>query len=397
MNVKICGTTARGEIEAIPSKSYAHRIAICSFFAKNPITTTCGDFSSKDIIATERCLNQLNKGEKVLDCTESGSTLRFLIPLVASLGGEYILNGQGKLMSRPNKELADALIGHGVTVEQTDCVKVKGKLTGGEFRLRGDISSQYVSGLLMALPSLKEDSKIVLTTPLASSSYVDITIEVLEKFNVKIERTDYGYFIRGNQKYCGLAKAEGDWSNGAFFLSLGALAGDVTLFGLNPDSVQGDKVIMDVLEKAGAKVSAENGGIRVQKSQLNCFTLDAENCPDLVPIVSVLGAFAKGTTVIEHVERLKIKESDRILTTIDMLEKFGIKAESDGKTLTIYGGKPKSAVADSHNDHRIAMSIAVMATACEGQSVLTDAKAVEKSYPSFFEHLTKVGGRVEYD
>lgn len=395
MNVKINGASVSGRIEAIPSKSYAHRIAVCSFLAGYTPTATCGGFSSKDITATERCLNQLNNGERVLDCNESGSTLRFLIPLVASIGGQFILRGHGKLMERPNEALIDALSGHGVTVEQTDCVKVNGKLIGGEFRLRGDISSQYVSGLLMALPSLKEDSKIILTTPLASSSYVDITIEVLDKFNVKIEKTEYGYFIKGNQTYKGKAKPEGDWSNSAFFLCLGALAGEVAVKGLNLDSVQGDRAILDVLKSAGANVEVYDGVIKVKKSKLTAFTFDGENCPDLVPIVAVLGAFSSGTTKIFNVERLKIKESDRIATTIDMLKCFGIKAESDGKTLVVYGGKAKSGVANSHNDHRIAMASAVIATAVEGQSKIIDAKAVEKSYPNFFTHLAQVGGQVE--
>lgn len=394
MNVKISGANVLGEVKAIPSKSYAHRISICNFLAGKTPTANCGQFTSKDITATEQCLKDVAEGKFELDCGESGSTLRFLIPLCASIGGKFSLIGHGKLMGRPNEELFNALKGHGVTAEKTDRIILNGKLTGGEFKIRGDISSQYVSGLLMALPSLKEDSKIVLTTPLASSPYVDITIEVLSNFGVKIEKTDYGFFIKGNQVYSGEVYPEGDWSNSAFFLVLGAISGDVTVSGLNLNSVQGDRAILDILKQSGAQVQCEKNSVRVQKSALSHFTMDAENCPDLVPIASVLGANADGVTVINNVERLKIKESDRIQTTIDMLSRFGVRAESDGHSLKIYGGKAKGCEVDSHNDHRIAMSVAVMATRVEEHTVLTDAKAVEKSYPTFFEDFISVGGRV---
>ncbi len=394
MNVAISGARISGTVKAIPSKSYAHRILICNYLAGKPLNTGCNGFTSKDIEATKSCLETLNNGENTLDCGESGSTLRFLIPLVAALGGKYRFLGHGRLMQRPNGELFEVLKAHGVDATQDGQVEVEGKLTSGEYKLRGDISSQYVSGLIMALPILDGDSTIVLTTPLSSAPYVDITIEVLKNFGVVVEKIENGFKIKGNQKYFGNANAEGDWSNMAFYMALGAVAGEVTVSGMNLESVQGDKKILDVLRGAGARVTVSENSVTVKKSVLNAFMLNAEDCPDLVPIVSVIAAFAKGTSIISNVQRLKIKESDRIDTTIRMLEAFGVKAESDGHTLTVYGGDVKAGVISSFNDHRIVMSSAVLATGADGVSKITDAEAVNKSYPIFFDDYISVGGEV---
>ncbi|MBO5067688.1 MAG: 3-phosphoshikimate 1-carboxyvinyltransferase [Clostridia bacterium] len=394
MNVTLNGARISGTIKAIPSKSYAHRILICNFLAGNTLNTGCDGFTSKDIEATKRCLEALSNGENTLDCGESGSTLRFLIPLVSAIGGKYCLIGHGRLIKRPNDELFNVLKAHGVTATQDGQVEVCGKLTSGEYKLRGDISSQYVTGLIMALSILDGDSTIVLTTPLASAPYVDITIEVLKNFGVVVEKNKDVFKIKGNQKYCGDAKAEGDWSNMAFFMVLGAVAGEVTVNGMNFNSVQGDKKILQVLLDAGARLTVSENSVTVKKGELNCFTLDAENCPDLVPIASVIAAFSKGTTVIKNVERLKIKESDRIETTIKMLKAFGINAESDGHDLTIYGGQVKGGEISSFNDHRIVMSSAVLSAGADGRSKIIDAEAVNKSYPTFFEDYTSVGGIV---
>ncbi len=390
----VCPSVIKGEVKAIPSKSYAHRIAICNFLAGKQPTANCTEFSSNDIFVTQDCLARVKRGERVVDCGESGSTLRFLLPLFASLGGEYEFIGHGKLMERPNDELFAVLQTHGVTVIKTDRIKISGKLTAGEYRMRGDISSQYVSGLLMALPTLKGDSKIILTTPLASSPYVDITIEVLKGYGVEILRRDYGFYIKGNAIFNGDVMPEGDWSNSAFFLTLGAICGSVQVNGLNVNSVQGDKAIIDVLRLAGACVLINENEITVNKSSLNGFTFDANDCPDLVPIASVLGGYASGTTVIKNIERLRIKESDRVQTTISMLNAFGINTECMGNDLIVYGGVPIAGKTDSFNDHRIVMSAAVLATGVQtGDSVITNYKAVNKSYPTFFNHLNSVGGK----
>lgn len=395
MIAKITGGFLNGSLSAIPSKSYVHRIAICNFLA-NESLDICKEFRSNDIIATLNCLNNIKQGKTQLDVGESGSTLRFMLPFCAALGGQYSFAGHGKLMQRPNQELFEVLGAHGVKVWQEDKIFLDGKLSSGEFAIRGDISSQYVSGLLMALPMLDGDSKIVLTTPLCSAPYVEITLEVLNAFGIEIERTDNGFNVRGNQTYRGGVKAEGDWSNMAFFLVGAAINGKVTVSGLNPDSAQGDRVILDILRLAGATVTVNEKGITVEKSKLKAFEFSASNCPDLVPIAAVLAAYADGKSVIKDVERLKIKESDRIVSTIAMLSGFGIRAESDGNSLVVYGGKPIKGMADSFNDHRLPMSAAMLALGVEGESIITDAQAVNKSYPTFFDDYAKVGGLVEY-
>lgn len=392
MDVVIEKSRVAGEIAAIPSKSYAHRIAICNFLAGEAPFPGCNGFTSKDIEATIRCLSALRDGESILDCGESGSTLRFLLPLSAAVGGEYMLVGHGKLMERPNEELFNVLSSHGVSVKKGDGIKIKGKLIGGEYVLRGDISSQYISGLLMALPTLESDSKIVLTTELVSVPYVEITLEVLKAFGIKIEKKDNVFYIRGGQKYGGNISAEGDWSNAAFFLVLGAVAGDIKVTNLKPDSVQGDKKIISVLELAGANVQKQADGYTVKKSELKAFTLDAGDCPDIVPITAVLAACSEGISVIKNIERLKIKESDRVESSMQMLLSFGIKSTTDGHQLKVYGGKPFGGTVNSYNDHRIAMSAAVLGAIAEGKTIIKDAGAVNKSYPTFFEHFNKVGG-----
>lgn len=392
MNLKISKAKIKGKLNAIPSKSYAHRIAILNFFAgKNP-SCDCGEFSSKDIEATTKCLLAVLNGEKTVDCGESGSTLRFLLPCLSAVGGEFEFVGHGKLMDRPNDELFKVLGEHGIKIEKDKTIKTSGKLTAGKYQIRGDISSQYVSGLLMALPNLDGDSEIILTTPLASSPYVDITLELLTKYGVKIEKTDYGFFVKGNQKFIGDEKPEGDYSNMAFFLVLGALSGSVSVLGLNKGSVQGDKYILEILKLAGAKIKEKDGEITVKKSRLKGFTFSADTCPDLVPIACVLASACKGVSKIRDVERLKIKESDRIESTLSMLKAFKINAESDGKTITVYGGKAHGGKVNSFNDHRIAMSGAVLGAVAKGDTIIVDSQAVNKSYPSFYEDYKKVGG-----
>ncbi len=390
----INGAKIRGSVRAIPSKSYAHRIAICDFLAnKAPEAQGTIDFTSADISATKRCVLALQTGEMRLDCGESGSTLRFLIPLALSLGGEYELYGHGRLIERPNDELFDCLRDKGIEIYKKDGrIVARGRLSTGEYRIRGDISSQYISGLLMALASLNGDSRITLTTPLLSRPYVDITIEVLKKYGIEIGVDEKGFVIPGGGTFRGDVRPEGDWSNAAFFLVLGALCGEVCVTGLNLQSVQGDRVILDILKRAGAVVEEGEDFVRARESSLIAFEADATDCPDLVPIISVLAAFAKGTSVIKNIARLKIKESDRVASTIAMLKGFCIKAEEVNNSLVIYGGEPHSGIADSYNDHRIAMAAAVLATAVLGESIVTDSRAVDKSYPTFYEDLRKIGG-----
>ncbi len=393
MNVRLKNSKINGQIDAICSKSYAHRICICDFLAGNEIRQKFNGFTSKDILATANCLNAIKNGKTDLDCNESGSTLRFMIPLCASLGGEFNLYGSEKLLSRPNDELFKVLKENGVdAVQHKDHITLNGKLSSGEFAIRGDISSQYISGLLMALSHLERKSTIRLTTPLSSKPYVDITIEVLKGYGVKVEETLDGYTIKGNQKLSGSLYPEGDWSNTSAFLVLGAINGEVSVKGLKLDSTQGDRKIIEILRQAGAIVEQDKDLITVKKSNLTGFTMNADNCPDLVPICAVLGALAKGKTVIENVERLRLKESDRILSTMETLKAFNIKSECDGKTMIIYGGEIKGGKAQAFNDHRIVMASAVLSSVADGESEIVGAEAVQKSYPTFFTDYAKLGG-----
>lgn len=393
MKIEIKKSELSGEVKAIPSKSYVHRILICRFLSGDDFSLN--GFSSDDMKATVNCLAALRKGEKVLDCGESGSTLRFMIPLAGVVGGDYVFIGRGKLMERPNDELFSALKVRGAFAVQDKIITLKGKLTAGEYRLRGDVSSQYVSGLLMALPVLEGDSRIVLTTPLVSAPYADVTLEVLKNFGINIVKTPDGFFIKGGQKYeKSNAMPEGDWSNAAFFLVAGAVCGSVKVSGLNPHSVQADRFICEVLRRAGTSTEWNGSSLQVRKSKLNAFSFDAEDCPDIVPVSAVLAAYADGVSVIKNVGRLKIKESDRIASTVATLKCFGIKAECRDNNLYVYGGKPECGTADSFNDHRIAMASAVTALGADGISVITDAGAVSKSYPAFYKDLESIGGNV---
>lgn len=394
--MKVCVENSQisGRIKAIPSKSYAHRIAICNFLSGKEPTGNAGEFSSKDIFATEDCLKRVLDGEQVLDCGESGSTLRFLLPLLSARGGEYEFILHGKLANRPNDQLFSVLNSHGVKTVQDKTIKISGKLTSGEYTIRGDVSSQYVSGLLMALPTLEGDSKITLLTPLASKSYVDITLEVLSGYGINIQKLENGYFINGNQKFEGNLLPEGDWSNMAVFLVAGGILGDISVTGLNANSVQGDRKILEILQDAGVKIEVEKDIVKVYKSEIRAFSFDADDTPDLVPIASVLGGCAKGQTVIKKVERLKIKESNRIDSTIKMLASFGINAEYKNDSIIINGNKIKRGVVDSFNDHRIVMAGTIFGSIAEGESQILGAQAVEKSYPTFFRDYKSVGGKV---
>ena len=395
MIVKITGAATEGVVNAIPSKSYAHRICICNFLSGNGPKSGASGVLSNDIIATEDCLARVTCGNTALDCGESGSTLRFLLPLLSALGGEYTLSGHGKLMQRPNDELFKVLRERGVTIEKTETITLKGKLTAGEFKLRGDISSQYISGLLMALPILDGDSKIVLTTPLQSAPYIDITLEVLSAYGVKIEKRDYGYFVKGNQKYSGAILPEGDWSNAAFFLVLGATSGNITVNGLNLASVQGDRKIIDILDRAGVSVVETSDGLTVKKSSVKSFEFDFSDCPDLVPISAVLAAFANGKSVLKNIERLRIKESDRIKAIKEMINSIGGQVEEKSDGLIIKESKLKGGTVDGFNDHRIVMSACVSSLVTENAVTVLGANAVDKSYPQFFEIIKELGFTAE--
>lgn len=396
--VKLQNSSLSGTVLLPPSKSVAHRALICSYLAGGGTVSPLVD--SKDMEATIGVINSLKKGESVLNCIESGSAVRFLIPVVASLGKSATFIGEGSLIPRTLKEYVELLPKHGVEVESGGGVpfSVSGKLKNGNFEIAGDVSSQYVTGLLLALANLEGDSALVLTTPLQSKPYVDITIGVMKDYGVDVKETDFGYLIKGSQKFNVIDyTVEGDWSHAAFFLAAGAIGGNVSLSGLKADSVQGDKRIIDILKRFGAEVTVENNLINCRKSKLNGIEIDASDIPDMVPSLAVIGAFANGKTVIQGAQRLRFKESDRIESVVYNLRAMGVEVEEtdDGMIITgcaenIHGVKMKG-----FNDHRIVMAFSVAALFAKGESEIDDAESINKSYPSFFEDYNRLGGKAD--
>ena len=421
MNAYITPAKLNGEITAPTSKSYAHRLMIAAFLSGDG--TVENVTFSKDAYATVNVLKALggeveisgnsvkitrakscgardeersDGGYALANAIESGSTLRFLLPVAAALGKKVEFTGEEGLLKRPFKQLTDCLNERGAKI---DGLKVSGKLKSGEFKITASVSSQFISGLLFALPLLDGDSEIVLDGEQVSKSYVDITIDVLKLYGIEITPSKSGYFIKGNQTYKSgkTVKVEGDWSGAAFYLSAAAINGEITVKGLNPESVQGDRKIIGVLKRFGASVTVSGDGVTVKRNELNGTTVDLEDIPDLGQIISVVAAYATGETVLKSVNRLKIKESDRLKAITDMLSVSGIAYYSADDELKIYGGAPKGGSFSGGNDHRTVMSCAVLAANAMGETQITDAEAINKSYPDFFKDYKILGGTVNGD
>ncbi len=370
---------------------------------------------SKDIASTIDCLKAMGTDISVsediitvnpqpfnkkadLDCGESGSTLRFLMPLVSALGMEGSFFGSERLFERPVSPLKEEMVKKGVTFykDSKSSLRLEGTLESGEYELDGNVSSQFITGLLMALPILQGDSKIKIVPPIESKPYIDITISVLKKFGIEIEEKENIYIVKGNQKFVSPEEltVEGDWSNAAFFLCAGALSEKgVTVTDLDINSPQGDKKILDVLKSIGADVTINGNEIKVKKNKLNGLVVDVSDIPDLVPIISVVASVCDGETKIINAQRLRMKESDRIKSVVDMLNSVGadVKETDDGiiikRKKDLQGG-----IVNGYNDHRIVMAASILATLCNGNMKITDYKAVEKSYPGFFADFEKTGG-----
>ncbi len=433
-----------GTIAAISSKSAAHRMLICAALSQAPCDIRCTT-SSKDIEATISCLEALGariarRGALIhvepverealvgapvsLDCCESGSTLRFMLPVVCALGAQATIGGCGRLPERPLSPLREELEAHGMTLSAQGVwpVQAQGKLEGGAFVIPGNVSSQFVTGLLLALPLLEEGGSVRLLGRVESRPYIDMTLRVLSQFGVEVTEshgqvevdgrvestTDFSVAGGAVFKPQGELVVEGDWSNAAFWLCAGALGeGGVTVSGLDFGSAQGDKAILDILERFGATVERDEAAgqacVRPATAGLRAIELDAGDVPDLVPVVSVVAACAMGTTRIYNAARLRIKESDRLETTSEMLERLGIDLEELPDGLSIHGRAAHpgnvfhGARVRSHNDHRLAMSAAVAAGQSSGAVLIEDCQAVSKSYPAFFEDFARLGGRVNVD
>lgn len=419
MNVRIRPQKLAGTVPAISSKSDAHRILIAAALADAPTEVHC-NVLSEDIRATAECLCALgakidfrdkkitvvpigtNKTHAaVLDCGESGSTLRFLLPVVSALGSDGTFTGHGRLPERPVTDLRQAMEAHGVRFSPQGAfpIRTSGVLTAGKYTLKGNVSSQYVTGLLFALPILDGDSEIELLPPVESVSYIQMTLSTLQTFGISVEQKENRYFIKGNQKYRtpNEVTADGDWSNAAFFLTAGAVGAPVTVTGLRPDSIQGDKAVLDVLGAMGACITWNGDAVTVSPAPLHGVWIDAKNIPDLIPILSVAAAAAQsGATTVVNAGRLRIKECDRLSAICVMLRRLGVSCTETEDGLTVQGGAGiRGGETEGFNDHRMVMSAAIAATAAREAVTIRGAQAIKKSYPHFFENFKLLGGMAD--
>ncbi len=411
MRVKVFPSPLSGTLPAIASKSDAHRLFICAALADKKASIKLSS-TSVDIETTLECLSSLGAQVKrengiveitpsefkdgcLIDANESGSTLRFLIPVAAAVSDRVTFIGHGRLPERPIGELIEALSENGVSFSSNKLpFTTEGKLKSGIFTLPGNISSQYITGLMFALPILEGDSEIRLTTNLESKGYIDITLGALNKFGIKIEKRENSYFIKGSQKYISPSQLEvdGDWSNSAFFLVAGAVKNFMNMSGLDINSPQGDKAITDILKRFGADIKV-NEEISVKSSYLKAIKTDISEIPDMLPALAILASFAKGSTEFTGGRRLRIKESDRLKSVSDMINSLGGKATELEEGLIVEGVGLSGGEVNSYNDHRIVMASAIGAALGSGEVIINGAEAVNKSYPSFFEDFEKSGGK----
>ncbi len=384
MNVTIQPRKLSGTVNAIASKSYAHRIITAAALADKP-TKIYLNTTSEDIEATKSCIKQLgavieegdgyiivspiktDNVKPVLDCNESGSTARFLLPVASVLCNEFTMTGKGRLPERPFTPLIEQMRKKGVLISSdTIPLTAKGRLSGGAYEIAGNISSQYITGLMLALPLCKADSTITLTSELESAAYIDITLSVLEQFGIKIEKTNTGYKIP-SCKYIspGEITVEGDWSNAAFWVVADEICNNINLLGMNYESIQGDMQILNVLKND---------------------VIDAKEIPDLVPILTVCACAKKSKTIIKNAQRLRLKESDRLKAITESLNALGADITEMPDGLEINGkGELSGGICDGFNDHRIVMSAAIASVICKNPVTITGAEAVNKSYPAFFD------------
>lgn len=415
MNKTILPGARTGEVHIPASKSQAHRMLLCAAMGENEVTLRCRGLS-KDILATVACLKALGasvdaEGEVLhlrpvsapppglclLPCGESGSTLRFLLPLVGVLGASAVFEREGRLPERPIEPLGRELCRNGMDIRSDGArLSCSGQLRPGAFSLPGNISSQYISALLMTLPLLEGESTLHIEGALESAAYVAMTEEVLRLGGVQTEKTGAGYRIPGGQR-CRFApelSVEGDYSNAAFFLCAGALSErGIRVTGLDPQSRQGDRAIVPLLEEMGAQVASDGSSVTVKRAALHGITIDASPIPDLIPVLSVVAAAASGETRVIHAQRLRLKESDRLHSTTQMLRALGAEAEELPDGLVIRGGRTLAGgTVDACGDHRIAMSAAVAGGICRGAVTICGSECVQKSYPDFWTDFQQLKG-----
>ena len=384
MDLTITPGKLSGTITAIPSKSQAHRLLICAAFSDGPTELIC-PATNRDIEATCDCLNALGANitrtdtgylvtpmgtppeTAVLNCCESGSTLRFMLPIVGALGVDATFLMSGRLPQRPLSPLWEEMERMGCTLTRPteNTIRCQGQLKAGNYSISGSVSSQFITGLLYALSLIDGQTHLEVTGKIESQPYIRMTKKAMVLFDAPHYHSP------------GQVLVEGDWSNGAFFLAAKALGNPLEVSNLNPDSPQGDRAVFDLLPQLEENI-----------------TIDASDIPDLVPILSIVAGAKKGAT-FTNIQRLRIKESDRVASTIAMIEALGGRAESTEDTLTIYGTGYQGGTVDSVNDHRIAMSAAIASTICTEPVTILGAEAVKKSYPHFWEEFSRLGGKYE--
>ncbi len=410
MDMTFHGALVTENIRAISSKSEAHRALICAALSDNETQILCTD-TNADIDATALCLNALGADIQriadgfsvkpikmvtqgaALDCNESGSTLRFLLPLAAALGADCSFIMRGRLSSRPLSPLYEMLSERGIFLSEQgkSPLNISGGLCAGDYSVAANVSSQYISGLLFALSILEGQSTLALTGKVESAPYIDMTVDTLLSFgaDIKFDEKNNIFYINGKRKLTSpsLFSVGGDWSNAAFFLCAGTIGpSPITLSGLDKNSHQGDREIISLLRRMGAELICDGELIKTLPSRLHGIEIDAANIPDLVPILATAASVADGETRIYNASRLRLKESDRIESVCTMLSSLGadIHATADGMIIrgkrALHGGE-----VDSFNDHRIAMSAAIAALVCENEVKISRFEAINKSYPSFLE------------
>ena len=422
-----------GRVAPPASKSDAHRLLICAALAHGISRIHRMDVND-DIAATIRVLESLgaritlSQGEAVVrgigytdasydtaalggglagassgaaDCGESGSTLRFLLPVAAALGRPTRFTGRGRLPRRPMDILTRLLSEHGAPCRRESAEElplvVDGQLQAGEYRLPGDVSSQYVTGLLLALPLTGGESRIILTAPLQSAGYVDMTIRTMAVFGVEIQRLADGYRIPAGCRYRPVhCTAEADWSAATFFLAAGAMGGQISLAGLSPRSAQGDKAAATLFARFGADIRWAGDDLQVSHTSLHGAEIDVSQVPDMAPALAVCAAFAEGESRLTGGARLRLKESDRLSTIAGGLNALGVHVRElpDGLIITGTGGRFTGGDIDGAGDHRIVMAFSVAAAYARGESCISCPEAVAKSYPAFYTDFTTLGGIV---
>lgn len=414
MQITIIPSTTQGKIRAIASKSVAHRLLICAAFADKPTHIRCEQVN-EDITATVECLcalgakvtrkcnlyevtpiKELNKNA-ILPCNESGSTLRFLLPICASLGGNFIFEMKGRLPSRPLSPLKELLEENGVTLSRPNdnALSVSGELSGECFEIAGNVSSQFITGLLFALSLSKKRSVLKITTKMESEPYINITLDALSVFGINVIKAANTFIIPEDSVLIApnSLEVEDDWSNAAFPLALGIIGkAPISVEDLLSSSTQGDKRIVDLLREFGGKIEENGNCFTAYPSSLHGIEIDASDFPDLVPILATVASVAKGKTVIYGASRLRLKESDRLMSVSTVLSTLGadIRQTDDGLIINgkdhLIGGS-----VDAFGDHRIAMSATVASSICNESVTVNGAESVNKSYPDFWQDMKALG------